>query len=154
MKSENIDQIDRNILRCLQRDASLSQRELAEQVGLSQNACWRRLKALQDSGLIAGQTVRLDPLRLGLGLTVFVMVRTRHHSLDWLQTFRREVSNIPNVIDFYRLAGDYDYMLKIMAEDMNAFDKIYQRMIAKVELETVTSYITMEAIVTNRDLPV
>jgi Lrp/AsnC family transcriptional regulator len=123
-------------------------------VGLSQNACWRRLKALQDSGLIAGQTVRLDPLRLGLGLTVFVMVRTRHHSLDWLQTFRREVSNIPNVIDFYRLAGDYDYMLKIMAEDMNAFDKIYQRMIAKVELETVTSYITMEAIVTNRDLPV
>ncbi|MFT7057507.1 MAG: Lrp/AsnC family transcriptional regulator [Pseudorhodobacter sp.] len=154
MKSEKIDQIDRNILRCLQRDASLSQRELAEQVGLSQNACWRRLKALQDSGLIAGQTVRLDPLRLGLGLTVFVMVRTRHHSLDWLQTFRREVSNIPNVIDFYRLAGDYDYMLKIMAEDMNAFDKIYQRMIAKVELETVTSYITMEAIVTNRDLPV
>jgi Lrp/AsnC family transcriptional regulator len=154
MKTEKLDSIDRSILRCLQKDASLSQREVAEQVGLSQNACWRRIKALQDSGLIAGQTLRIDPNRLGLGLTVFVMVRTRHHSADWLQIFRREVSNIPNVIDFYRLAGDYDYMIKIVAEDMNAFDQIYQRMIAKVELETVTSYITMEAIVSNRDLPV
>lgn len=154
MKPENLDNIDRAILRCLQKDASLSQREVAERVGLSQNACWRRLKALQESGLIAGQTLRIDPHRLGLGLTVFVMVRTRHHSADWLQIFRREVSNIPNVIDFYRLAGDYDYMIKIVAEDMNAFDQIYQRMIAKVELETVTSYITMEGIVRNRDLPV
>jgi Lrp/AsnC family transcriptional regulator len=154
MKSEKLDNIDRTILRCLQKDASLSQREVADQVGLSQNACWRRLKALQESGLIAGQTLRIDPQRLGLGLTVFVMVRTRHHSADWLQLFRREVSNIPNVIDFYRLAGDYDYLIKIVAEDMNAFDQIYQRMIAKVELETVTSYITMEGIVNNRDLPV
>jgi len=154
MTAEKFDNIDRAILRCLQKDASLSQREVAEQVGLSQNACWRRLRALHDSGLIAGQTLRLDPTRLGLGLTVFVMVRTRHHSADWLQVFRREVSNIANVVDFYRLAGDYDYMIKIVAEDMNAFDRIYQRMIAKVELETVTSYITMEAIVSSRDLPV
>ena len=86
--------------------------------------------------------------------TVFVMIRTRHHSRDWLQTFRREVTTIANVIDFYRIAGDYDYMLKIVAEDMNAFDQIYQRLTAKVELETVTSYITMEAIANARDLPV
>ena len=154
MNGEKIDQIDRAILRALQRDASQSQRELAETVGLSQNACWRRLKQLQETGLIKGQTLRLSAEQLGLGLTVFVMVRTRHHSRDWLAIFRREVTNIPHVIDFYRIAGDYDYMLKIVAEDMNAFDQIYQRLTAKVELETVTSYITMEAIADARDLPV
>ncbi|WP_323007153.1 Lrp/AsnC family transcriptional regulator [Pseudorhodobacter sp.] len=154
MKPLILDQIDRAILRALQRDAAQSQRELAETVGLSQNACWRRLKILQDSGLISGQTLRLNAAQLGLGLTVFVMVRTRHHSKDWLAIFRREVLNIPHVIDFFRIAGDYDYMLKIVAEDMNAFDQIYQRLTAKVELETVTSYITMEAIANARDLPV
>jgi Lrp/AsnC family transcriptional regulator len=152
--ADKLDQFDRAILRVLQKDASLSQRDLADQVGLSQNACWRRLKALNESGLIAGQTLRLDPVKLGLGLTVFVMIRTRHHSRDWLQTFRREVTTIPNVIDFYRIAGEYDYMLKVMAEDMNDFDRVYQHLISKVELEAVTSYITMEAIAHNRDFPV
>ncbi len=149
-----MDHIDRRILRALQKNSAQSQRELAEEVGLSQNACWRRLKALEESGLITGHTIRLDAKRVGLGLTVFVMIRTRHHSAEWLETFRREVQAIPNVIDFYRIAGDYDYMLKVVAEDMNDFDRVYQRMIGKVELETVTSYITMEAIVNARDLPV
>lgn len=152
--SEIIDQIDRAILRALQSDASLSQRDLADRVGLSQNACWRRLKALKDGGFIKGQTVRLDQERLGLGLTIFVMIRTRHHGKDWLALFRREVSAISNVIDFFRIAGDYDYMLKVVARDMNDFDRIYQRLIEKVELDTVTSCITMEAIVNGRDLPV
>ncbi|MEP3556454.1 Lrp/AsnC ligand binding domain-containing protein, partial [Roseibium sp.] len=84
----------------------------------------------------------------------FVMIRTRHHSRTWLKQFRQEVSSIPNVIDFYRVAGDYDYMLKIMAEDMNAFDRIYQKLIDKIDLETVTSYMTMEAIADSRDLPI
>lgn len=150
---KKIDQIDRAMLRALQRDARLSQRELAEIVGLSQNACWRRLKALSENGLIKSHTIRLDPALLGLNLTVFVMIRTRHHSKDWLESFRREVSAIPNVIDFYRVAGDYDYMLKVVAEDMNAFDKVYQRLIEKVDLDTVTSYMTMEAIADARDLP-
>lgn len=154
MVLHKLDQIDRALLRALQRDASQSQRELADVVGLSQNACWRRLKTLQESGLIRGQTLRLAAPMLGLGLTVFIMVRTRHHSAEWLAIFRREVLNIPHVIDFYRIAGDYDYMLKVVAEDMNAFDQIYQRLTAKVELETVTSYITMEAIADSRDLPV
>jgi len=154
MKPLKLDQIDRSLLRALQRDASQSQRELAEVVGLSQNACWRRLKVLQDSGLIRGQTLRLAAPMLGLGLTVFIMVRTRHHGAEWLAIFRREVMNIPHVIDFYRIAGDYDYMLKVMAEDMNDFDRVYQHLISKVELEAVTSYITMEAIAHNRDFPV
>ncbi len=151
---KKFDHIDRALLRALQRDARLSQRELADRVGLSQNACWRRLKSLYEGGLIEGHTVRLDPERLGLKLTVFVMIRTRHHSKDWLETFRAEVSSIPNVIDFYRIAGDYDYMLKVVAEDMNAFDRIYQRLIEKVDLDTVTSYMTMEAIADARDLPI
>lgn len=154
MSGHILDQIDRLILRALQRDASLSQRDLAEQVGMSQNACWRRLRALHDGGLIKSHTIRLDAKAVGLGLTVFVMIRTRHHSRDWLQTFRKEVSAIPNVIDFYRIAGEYDYMLKVVAEDMNDYDRVYQRLIEKVELEAVTSHITMEAIVNNRDLPV
>lgn len=152
--SENMDQIDRAILRALQKDSSLSQRDLAEKVGLSQNACWRRVRALREAGVIRGETVRLDQGRLGLGLTIFVMIRTRHHGKDWLDLFRREVAAISNVIDFFRIAGDYDYMLKVVARDMNDFDRIYQRLIAKVELDTVTSCITMEAIVNGRDLPV
>lgn len=149
-----IDHLDRALLRALQKDASLSQRDLAETVGLSQNACWRRLKALRDSGIIRGETVRLDQQALGLGLTVFMMIRTRHHGKDWLELFRREVSAIANVIDFFRIAGDYDYMLKVVARDMNDFDRVYQRLIERLDLDTVTSCITMEAIVNGRDLPV
>lgn len=152
--AHELDNIDRSILRTLQQDSSLSQRELAERVGLSQNACWRRLKALRDAGIIKGQTVRLDAQQVGLGLTVIMLARTRHHSGQWLEQFRDAVSAIPNVIDFYRIAGDYDYMIKIMVADMNAFDHIYQRLIAQVELDAVTSYMAMEAIADNRDMPV
>ncbi|MCB1362072.1 MAG: Lrp/AsnC family transcriptional regulator [Rhodobacter sp.] len=149
-----LDTLDRAILRALQRDASLSQRALADAVGLSQTACARRLAALQEAGVLTGSGARLSPDKVGLGMTVFVMVRTRHHSRDWLAEFRRVVLAIPNVIDFYRIAGDYDYLLKIVAEDMNAFDAVYQRLIERIELDTVTSFITMEAIADQRALPV
>jgi Lrp/AsnC family transcriptional regulator len=151
--AEKFDSIDRAILRALQEDASLSQRALAERVGLSQNACWRRLKRLDESGIIHGRTLRLDAGRLGLGITVFVMVRTRHHSREWLQEFRRKVLSIPQIIDFYRIAGDYDYMLKVVAGDISVFDRVYQRLIDGIELETVTSYFAMEAIADQRPLP-
>ena len=95
----------------------------------------------------------LNPADIGLGLTVFVMIRTRNHSADWLADFRREALAIPNIIDIYRIAGDYDYMLKVVAADMNDFDRVYQRLIEKISLETVTSLITMEAIADSRDLP-
>lgn len=149
-----MDHFDRAILRALQKDAGLSQRELAEQVGLSQNACWRRLNALRARGLAGERTLRLDPARLGLGLTVFVMIRTRSHSREWLERFHKAVNDIPNVIDFYRIAGDYDYMLKIITRDMASFDDIYRTLINRVDLDTVTSYIAMEAIAANRDLPI
>jgi len=149
-----LDEIDRRILRALQRDSSQPQRALAEAVGLSQNACWRRLNRLQAEGVIKGQTIRLDAAELGLPLTVFMMIRTRNHSRPWLETFRREVLAIPQVIDMYRIAGEYDYILKVVAADMNGFDQVYQRLIARLELENVTSLITMESIAAGRDIPI
>lgn len=154
MNSEKLDHFDVLILRALQRDASLSQRQLAEAVGLSQNACWRRLRRLEKSGIIAGRTLLLSRNRLGLGLVVFVMVKTRHHSASWLQTFRQHVSSIPEVVDFFRIGGDYDYMLRIVTTDMASYDSVYQRLIEKVELESVTSYFAMEAIEEQRALPI
>ncbi len=153
MKQPSIDQIDNLILTALQADASLSQRDLAEKVGLSQNACWRRLKALRESGVIKGSTARLDREKLGLGLVVFVMIRTRHHSTDWLKTFRRHVSNLPEVVDFFRIGGDYDYMLKVVTHDMKSYDSVYQRLIERIELDSVTSYFAMEAIEEQRPIP-
>ncbi|MFC6686713.1 Lrp/AsnC family transcriptional regulator [Jhaorihella thermophila] len=149
----NIDQIDRVILNQLQQDAGLSQRELAERVGLSQNACWRRLGALREAGVLQGAAARLDRRKLGLDLVVFVMIRTRHHSADWLRAFRRHVLTIPEVVDFHRIGGDYDYQLKVVTEDMASYDRVYQRLIERVELDSVTSYFAMEAIAENRPLP-
>ena len=153
-EAPKLDEIDRRILRALQRDASQPQRALAEAVGLSQNACWRRLNRLQADGVIKGQTIRLDAAELGLPLTVFMMIRTRNHSRAWLESFRREVLAIPQVIDMYRIAGEYDYILKVVAADMNGFDQVYQRLIARLELENVTSLITMESIAAGRDIPI
>ena len=151
--SKNVDQIDRAILRALQRDGGLSQRDLAEAVGLSQNACWRRLKGLNECGLLMGTTARVDRRQLGLDLVVFVMLRTRHHSAEWLQTFRRHVLTIPEVVDFHRIGGDYDYQLKVVTEDMTGYDRVYQRLIDGVELDSVTSYFAMETIAEGRPLP-
>lgn len=148
-----IDQTDKRILRELQKDAGLSQRELADRAGLSQNACWRRLKAMTEGGLLQGSTARIDRRQLGLDLVVFVMLRTRHHSADWLTTFRRHVLTIPEVVDFHRIGGDYDYLLKVVTEDMASYDRVYQRLIERVELDSVTSYFAMEAIAEGRPLP-
>lgn len=148
-----IDQYNLDILRAIQKDNSLAQRELAEKVNLSPNACWHRVQSLKDEGIILGQTVKLDRKKLDLGLVVFVMLRTRHHSVDWLDEFRRHVSTIPEVIDFYRIGGDYDYFLKIVTRDIETYDTVYQRLISKVELDSVTSYFAMEAIEEQRPLP-
>lgn len=153
MTKHKFDHMDARILRALQNDSSLSQRELAEAVGLSQNACWRRLKAIQESGLIKGYTLRLDRNALDLGVTVFVMIRTRHHSKAWLENFRRHVSSIPQVVEFFRIAGEYDYLLKVVARDIASYDAVYQRLIGKVELEAVTSCLAMEVIEEQRPLP-
>lgn len=146
----SIDHIDVRILYELQIDAAQSHRDLAEKVGLSQNAVWRRVRLLEERGIITGQGVRIARDELGLGLVVFAMIRTRKHSADWLKQFRRHVLSIPDVVDFYRIGGDFDYLIKIVTHDMNSYDRVYQRLIENLELETVTSYFTMEAIAENR----
>ena len=148
-----LDHIDYKILEELQRDSAQSQRALSDRVGVSQNACWRRLKGLETSGIIRNRTVVLDRARLGVGLIIFVMVKTRHHSADWLKLFRQHVSSIPDVIDFFRIGGEYDYLLKIATKDMVSYDQVYKRLIEGVELETVSSYFAMEAIEEQRAIP-
>ena len=151
--SKSVDHIDLQLLKALQQDGSLSQRDLAERVGLSQNACWRRLRALTDAGVLEGSSARINRQLLGLDLVVFVMLRTRHHSAAWLQEFRRHVLTIPEVVDFHRIGGDYDYQLKVVTQDMGSYDRVYQRLIEGVELDSVTSYFAMEAIAEARPLP-
>ena len=153
LMSKILDNIDIRILEALQRDSAQSQRALSDKIGMSQNACWRRLKALESAGVLRNRTVVLDRKKLGMGLVVFVMVRTRHHSASWLKQFRQHVSMIPEVIDFFRIGGEYDYLLKIVTRDMASYDDVYIRLIGGIELETVSSYFAMEAIEEQRPIP-
>lgn len=154
MNSQKLDHIDRLILRALQQDSSISQRDLADLVGVSQNACWRRLQNLNKQGVVNGSVAKIDRKKLGLDLVVFVMVRTRKHSTEWLKLFRHAVLNTPEIADVFRIAGDYDYMLKVVTTDMASYDAVYQRLIEQIELEAVTSYFAMESIAENRPLAI
>lgn len=149
-----IDQIDRSLLTTLQQDAGLSQRDLAERVGLSQNACWRRLKRLQECGIIRGRRLVLDHEALGLDLSVFMMIRTRHHSGDWSERFRRHVASIPEVTEFHRIGGDWDYMVRVITTSMAGYDQVYQKLIGGFDLENVTGYFSMETIFEGRPITV
>ena len=149
-KNFKIDDIDLKILNCLQRNAALAQRDLAEQVGLSQNACWRRLQRLQASGVIGAARTEIDIGLLGFDLTAIVMIRTRHHSKEWSEEFRKHVGRLPEVIDFYRIGGDWDYMIKVITRGISGYDAFYQKLITNFDLATVTGYFAMEAIIRNR----
>ncbi len=152
--SKQIDQIDRKILDVLQRDASLSQREVADRVGLSQNALWRRLKKLEEEGVLLGSRMRIDPTALGLDLTVFVMVRTRNHSMEWAEGFKAHVARIPQVAEMHRIGGDWDYMLKIITSGMSGYDGVYRRLTTGYELDTVTGFFSMETMLEDRPVDV
>jgi Lrp/AsnC family transcriptional regulator len=148
--NEKFDEIDRRILYQLQQDANLSQRELADRVGLSQNACWRRLKRLYATNAVKSSRVQIDLPALGLDLTVFVMVRTRHHSREWAEKFCQHVAMLTEVTDFYRMGGDWDYLLKVVTRGMSGYDRFYQKLTTGYDLETVTGYFPMENIFENR----
>lgn len=145
-----IDDFDMKILSALQKDAGLSQRDLAEKVGMSQNACWRRLQRLTSLGVIKGSRSEVDLPALGLDLTVFVMIRTRHHSREWSDAFRARVEQLHEVVDFYRIGGDWDYLIKVVTKGMSGYDAFYQKLIADFDLATVTGFFSMEAIINNR----
>ena len=148
-----LDQIDRKLLTLLQEDASLSLNELAEQVNLSRNACWNRIRQMEDKGIIVGRVTLLDPEALNVGLTVFIAVRTSHHTAEWLETFRAAVRDLPEIIGIYRTTGDTDYLLQAVVPSMKAYDALYQRLISRVELSDVSSSFVMEEIKRTTVLP-
>jgi len=148
-----MDEIDKKILRILQKDSSLSVSEVAEKVNLSTTPCWRRIQNLEKDGVIEGRVALLGERALNLKTTVFVAVKTRHHDLAWFKTFSEAVSSIDEVVEFYRMSGDVDYLLKIVVPDIEAFDHVYKRLIQKVELSDVSSSFAMEKIKCTTELP-
>jgi len=147
-----MDRFDQAIIAALQHDGSLSQRALAELVGLSQNACWRRVQRLTEAGVLSGATMRVNAAALGLDLTVFMMVRTRHHTADWARSFRQRVEAIPEIVELHRIGGDWDYLLKVVTTGMSGYDRVYQALIANLDLEKVTGYFAMETMLQGRPL--
>jgi len=143
---EEIDSIDRAILDALQRDASASTQEIAAAVGLSQNPCWRRIKRLEAAGFIRGRVALLDPDKLGVGITVFVSIRTNQHNDAWLERFAGGVMEIPEVVELYRMSGEIDYLLKVLVSDIAEYDRIYKQLIEVAELFDVSSSFAMERI--------
>ncbi len=152
MNSEplEIDKIDRRLLSALQADASLSQRALAEQVGVSQNACWRRLQRLTAQGVLRGQRADLDLARLGLDLVVIVMIKTPHHSKDWAIAFKAHVERIAGVVDLYRIGGEWDYLIKVVTAGITGYDRFYQQLVDGFDLSVVTGHFVMEEMISAR----
>lgn len=141
-----MDAIDRKILTRLQKDATISIASLAAEVGLSQTPCWKRVQRLHQRGVITGTVALLSPERIGLGLTVFVEIETADHSGAWLDDFAAAVSAMPEVVAFYRMAGDVDYMLRVVVADMAAYDTFYKALVGRFALKNVTSRFAMERI--------
>ncbi|MBM3505038.1 MAG: Lrp/AsnC family transcriptional regulator [Alphaproteobacteria bacterium] len=148
-----MDDLDRRILSVLQRDSALSVAQVAERVGLSTTPCWRRIQKLEANGVIQGRVAILDRRKLNVGVTVFVSVRTNQHDLAWLENFAAVVKDIPEVVEFYRMSGDVDYLLKIVVPDIEAYDAVYKELIRRVTLSDVSSAFAMEQIKYTTTLP-
>lgn len=150
-----LDKVDRKILAILQQDSTVSLNDLAEAVNLTTTPCWKRLKKLEESGIIAKRVALLNPESLGLCFTVFVLVQTSDHSHEWYRKFVATVEEFPEVMEFYRMAGEYDYMMKVLVKDMKCFDKFYKRLVNSVKgLSNVTSTFAMESIKYTTELPI
>ena len=149
-----MDAIDRKILAVVQGDASLSVAEIGQRVGLSSTPCWKRLQRLETEGVIMRRVALIDPEKVGLGITVFVSIETGDHSQDWLLKFAEVVSAMPEVMEFYRMAGDVDYMLRVVVSDIAGYDTFYKKLIATVPLKNVTSRFAMERIKSTTVLPI
>ena len=152
--SNEIDAIDRRILAELQRDGTLSADQLSERVSQSRNACWRRMRRLEDDGFITGRVALVDAEKLGLGLSVFILIRTSNHDPDWLASFRGAVTAFPEITGVYRMSGDLDYVVRARVADVKAYDRLYQRLIAKVPLSDVSASFVMEEIKDTTVVPV
>jgi Lrp/AsnC family transcriptional regulator len=149
-----MDSIDRKILAVLQEDASLSVAEIGSRVGLSSTPCWKRIQRLEAEGVIQKRVALVDQDKIGLAITVFVSIETGDHSQAWLANFAEVVGVMPEVMEFYRMAGDVDYMLRVVVTDIAGYDAFYKRLIAAVPLKNVTSRFAMEKIKSTTALPI
>ena len=149
-----MDAIDRKILAVVQEDASLSVAEIGNRVGLSSTPCWKRIQRLEAEGVITKRVALIAPEKIGLGITVFVSIETGDHSQDWLDRFAETVGAMPEVMEFYRMAGDVDYMLRVVVADMASYDVFYKKLISAVPLKNVTSRFAMEKIKSTTSLPI
>lgn len=152
--SEKLHTHDVRILEILQVDATRSLESISEEIGVSLNTCWRRVRKLETNGILERRVALVDNTKIGLPLTVFVSVRTDDHSKDWSDRFTKAVDNIPEIVEFYRLAGDVDYILKMMVGSVSDYDRVYQGLIAKVSLSDVSASFAMEKLKFTTELPV
>ena len=149
-----MDAIDRKILTVLQQDASLSVAEIGSRVGLSSTPCWKRIQKLEGEGVIQRRVAVVDPDKIGLGVSVFVAIETGDHSEEWLKRFADVVQAMPEVMEFYRMAGDVDYMLRVVCTSIQDYDVFYKKLIAAIPLKNVTSRFAMERIKQTTALPI
>ncbi|HEX9790166.1 MAG TPA: Lrp/AsnC family transcriptional regulator [Kiloniellales bacterium] len=149
-----MDEINRKILKILQQDATVPMAVIAERVGLSTTPCWRRIQAMERSGLIQRRVAVLDRKKLNVGVTVFVRLKTSQHNSEWLESFAKAVAGIEEVVEFYRMSGDVDYLLKIVVPDIDTYDSVYKRLIRSANLSDVSSSFAMEEIKHTTAVPV
>ena len=148
-----MDQIDRQILMQLQHNAAQPVADIARKVGLSVTPCWRRIQRMEEIGIIRKRVALLDSQAIGVGMSVFVAVRTDQHNADWLKNFAAMVADMPEVVEFYRMSGEVDYLLRVVVPDMAAYDSFYRKLIAHVQLTDVSSSFAMEEIKYTTALP-
>ena len=148
-----MDRLDRKILRLLQEDSTLAVADVAKKVGLSTTPCWRRIQKLEEEGVIQRRVAVLDPIRVNTRVNVFVSIRTGSHSLEWLRRFSEVVQEFPEVVEFYRMSGDVDYLIRVVVPDIAAYDQVYRRLIAGTQLSDVSSSFAMEELKFTTALP-
>jgi Lrp/AsnC family transcriptional regulator len=148
-----LDDMDLKILALLQRDCTRPVADIGKEVGLSTTPCWRRIQRLEESGIVQRRVAVLDPVKVNVGVTVFVSIKTDTHSSTWLEKFHAAVVDFPEVVDFYRMSGDVDYLLRVVVPDIAAYDAFYKRLTARIELAKVSSAFAMERIKSTTALP-
>lgn len=148
-----LDEMDVKILRILQEDCTRPVAEIGKEVGLSTTPCWRRVQKLEEAGVIKRRVAILDPVKINAGVTIFVSIKTDHHSLAWLEKFRGAVADFPEVVEFYRMSGDVDYLLRVAVPDIAAYDSFYKKLISRIEIAKVSSAFAMEQMKYTTSLP-
>ena len=148
-----MDRLDRMILTILQEDATVPVAEIGRRVGLSTTPCWRRIQKMEEEGVIKGRVAVLNPAKVNAKVTVFVSITTNQHNEDWLTRFAKVISEFPEVIEFYRMSGQIDYLLKVVVPDIEAYDAFYKKLVSKIDIMDVSSAFAMETIKNETALP-